>query len=248
VNSLSLFGAPPSCFKLTVGEVHIWSVYLDQSDPIIAALTRILSDEEKKRAVRFLFPIDRKRFIVCRGILKMILGHYLKIDPNQLYFAYSSNGKPLISNSINSQNLRFNLSHSDSLALYAFTLCHEIGIDVEKIIRTPEMDQVAKRYFSENEYCIYRFLHGKKKKEMFYKYWTRKEAFIKAIGDGLTLPLESLDVSNVSDETGKISMFEVVSQNVSQWYIHDLDINSGYEAAFAKEKQCSKLMSFQWKF
>lgn len=248
MNSAKIFCAPPSCIKLNVGEVHIWRVCLDQSESTIEVLTRILSDEEKKRAVGFLFTNDRKRFIACRAILKLILGRYLKLDPNQVYFSYSSKEKPLISKSINTQNLQFNLSHSDTLALYAFTLCHEIGIDVEKIINIPEIDQIVMRFFSAGEYRIYRALTERKKKELFFKYWTRKEAFAKAIGEGLTIPLEKLDVSNVTNKTVKTFVFEGFPQNSSQWHIHDLDIDSGYKAAFVKKKPFSKLMSFQWAF
>ena len=130
--------------------------------------------------------------------------------------------------------------------MYALTLCHEIGIDVEMMHDIPEMEQISKRCFSVNEYSIYRSLPERKKKELFYRYWTRKEAFVKAAGDGLSLPLEKFDISKVESEPVKLLEAGGDANGSSQWFIYDLNIGPGCKAAFAIEGQCCELMCFQW--
>lgn len=174
------------------------------------------------------------------------MGRYLDLEPGQLQFCYGKNRKPAISKNYCNEDIRFNLSYSDSVALYALTLCHEIGIDVEMVRDIPEMDQIANGFFLVSEYNIYRSLPERKKKDVFYKYWTRKEAFVKATGDGLLLPLNKFEVSNLPGEPVKTMAFEGAPHNASQWFIYDLNVKSEYKAAFAKEGQCCELMCFQW--
>lgn len=240
------FGHPPSHLRIRADEVHIWMASLTQPKTRISKFTQALSNAERNRSTRFYFDSDRARYIIVHGILRSILGWYSDLELSQLQFYRGKNGKPAISKHHCNKDIRFNLSYSENIALYALTLCHEIGIDVEMMHDIPEMEQIAKRYFSVNEYSIYRSLPERKKKEVFYIYWTRKEAFCKATGDGLSFPLERFDISKVESEPVKLLETGGDANGSSQWLIYDLNIGTGYKAAFALEGQHCELLCFQW--
>ena len=189
--------------------------------------------DERMRAERFHFEQDRRRFIMAHGILRMILSSYLSVEPNQLQFCYGHNGKPALTNISGQEIICFNSSRSNRLALYAFARGREIGVDIEDIRDIPEMDQIAERFFSLRENAVFRALPETKKKEGFFSCWTRKEAFIKAIGDGLSLPLDKFDVSFVPGEPARLLRIEGDSKAASQWSIQEFKPASGFTAAFA---------------
>jgi 4'-phosphopantetheinyl transferase len=241
-----LFNPPPSSLKLNNDEVHVWKAFLDQPAAIIQTLAQTLSIEEKKRSEQFHFDRDRERFIVGRGILRAILGCYLSVEPNRLQFSYEDNGKPRLVEYICSGTIHFNLSHSDDLALYGFTRDREIGVDIERIRDIPEMEQIAERFFSERENAVFRALPQGKKKKAFFKCWTRKEAFIKAIGNGLSMPLDEFEVTLMPGESAKLLSIKGNPRSASRWSIQDLELVLGYAAAFAIERQNWHLSSWQW--
>lgn len=216
--------------ELTAGEIHIWCTSLDQP---VSRYQKLLSDDERIRSERFHFEAHRKRFIVRRGILRMILGCYLSTEPSQLQFCYGKNEKPALADTFSKGKVRFNLSHSEGLALYAFTRDCEIGVDIEHIRDISEMKQIAERFFSARENSVFRALPKSKKKEAFFNCWTRKEAFIKAIGDGLSWPLDGFDVSLVPGEPARLLRIEGDSKTASRWSIQDLKPAFGFAAAFA---------------
>ncbi|MBL7793514.1 MAG: 4'-phosphopantetheinyl transferase superfamily protein [Saprospiraceae bacterium] len=213
-------------------EAHVWRFFLDITENQTQGLLDLLSADEVDRARRFRFETDQKRFISSRGLLRLILGSYLGQPPHALQFAYTAKGKPVLAAEFSSEALCFNLSHAGSFALYAVTRGRNVGIDIEHMRDQIDVDQIAGRFFSPGEIRSLEQVHGSNRKELFFQYWTRKEALIKAIGEGLSFPLEQLDVSSIN---GKAFHTEN-----SLWYIQDLFPGPGYTGAIAlAEKDCA---------
>jgi 4'-phosphopantetheinyl transferase len=229
--------------ELTTDEIHIWCVSLDQP---LSRFQRLLSMDERMRAERFHFEEDGKRFIICRGILRTILGYYLGVEPSWFHFYYGKNKKPALADTFVKGDIHFNLSHSDGLALYAFTCNREIGVDIEHIRDIPEIEQIVARFFSERENAVFRTLPKSKKKEAFFSCWTRKEAFIKAMGNGLSWPLNRFDVSLVPGELARVQRIEGDSRAASRWSIEDLKPAPGFAAAFAIKGRIGRVRCWQW--
>jgi len=220
--------------ELTTDEIHIWYAYLDKP---VSQFWGLLSMDERRRAGRFHFEEDRRRFIVRQGILRKILGYYLGVEPSRFQFCYGNNGKPALADTFGKGKVRFNSSHSEGLALYAFTRDREIGVDIEHIGDGFEMEQIAEQFFSTREKAIFRALPESKKKRAFFNCWTRKEAFIKATGDGLSLPLDRFDVSLVPGEPARLLGIDGDSKAASRWLLQDLKPAPGFAAAFAVKGQ-----------
>jgi 4'-phosphopantetheinyl transferase len=238
---------PPS-LDLVLGkdDIHIWHACLDTSIAEFRILSVVLSPDEKQRAERFHFEIDRRRFIICRGILRSILGSYMGIEPDRLHFCYGEKGKPEISDQPSQAPIRFNASHSHGIAVFAFARCREIGIDVEMVRDIPDMVQIAKRFFSAGEFNGLSSLPESKRKEAFFNCWTRKEAFIKAIGDGLTMPLDSFEVSLVPGEPAELLKIHVDREESPRWCIQDIGLDPPHISAFAIEDDGRPLDNWQW--
>lgn len=223
-------------YASTLGEkdVHVWRVSLDQAPPIVARLTQLLSSDEHTRADRFHFETHRQRFIVARGCLRLLLSRYLEISPAEIHFSYSANGKPLLATSTPTiEPLSFNLAHSDSLALYAFTRVAEIGIDLERIRPEFTGDDIAKRFFSAVEVASLNELPKELRNEAFFNCWTRKEAFIKAIGIGLSLPLDQFDVTLSPAEPAELIRTRWDDSEAARWSLKAIDVGPDYAAAVA---------------
>lgn len=182
-------------------QVHVWSVSFDLPEKIVADLSKLLSDEELKKADRFRFPHLRRRYVIFHATLRRLLAHYLGITEDEVSFKYGAYGKPAVAEHINPLNFQFSMSRSSETGLYAFMLNNEIGIDIEQIKPLSDMDNIVKRRFSENEKHIYERLDSKEKTDWFYTVWTRKESLLKAVGTGLYLPLENIDVADVYNIT-----------------------------------------------
>lgn len=242
-----LFSPPPSRLKLTTGEIHIWRASLDQPVSRHQRLLQTLSPAERSRAERFRFERDKRRFIACRGILRTILGHYLNIDPDQLQFCYGKRGKPALADRFGKETLCFNLSHSEGLALYVFARDREVGVDIEHIRDIPEMDQTSERFLSVTERAVFRALPESEKKLAFFSCWVRKEAFIKAIGDGLYLAPDRFDVLSASGEAACLLNMEGDSRGASRWSVQELQPAPEFVAAFVVEGQTRRPHCWQWK-
>jgi 4'-phosphopantetheinyl transferase len=228
---------------LASGEIHIWYASLDRP---VYRFQELLSQDERDRARRFIFEQDRNHYIVSRGILRMLLGRYLGIKPDQVHFNYGSNAKPILAGTYDGIEINFNLSHSEEMAVYAFNSDHEIGIDIEKIRDIPDMEQIFERFFSPRENEVFHILSEGKRKEAFFNCWTRKEAFIKATGDGLSRPLNGFDVSMVPGEPARLLAIEGYSEEVSQWFLQDMKGIPEYAAALAIKSTCHNIRSWQW--
>lgn len=236
----------PSDLPILKKEIHIWRAALDIPITTIQKLFNTLSIDEIARAERFRFDRDRRRFIVGRGILRKILGCYLSVDPSRLQFRYKKNGKPRLAHTSGNKPINFNISDSEGLALFAFTRDREIGVDVEQILDISEMDQIVERFFSLREHAVFRALPESERKEAFFNCWTRKEALVKAMGDGLSWPLDTFDVSVAPGEPARLIRMEGDSKAASRWSIHDLKPAPGFAAAFAVEGRNWQLHCWQW--
>ncbi len=219
---------------LAKDEVHIWRAGLEVND--IQSLQQTLSIDEGKRAERFRFQKDRKHFIVARGFLRKILSRYLGASPSDLHFCYGANGKPALTKAFDGDKLKFNLSHSHGVALYAITLNRNIGVDIERIRIDFDCEQIAQQFFSPREKAILAKLPNNIKHEAFFTCWTRKEAYIKANGQGISLPLEQIDVTFAPGEPAALLDAKWDSQEARRWSLQNIVINQNYAAAVAVEK------------
>jgi 4'-phosphopantetheinyl transferase len=226
---------PPDELVLTNSEVHVWRARLDLPDAHLHSLQASLAPEELNRAGRFYFEKDRRHFIAGRGLLRSILGRYLQVDPGQLHFSYEQYGKPVLAAAPGQELFRFNLSHSGGLALYAVTVGREIGVDIERIRTDLEYEQIAERFFSSQESAALRLLPPEIKPEGFFNCWTRKEAYIKARGEGLSLPLDQFDVTLAPGEPARLLNIRGNPQEAGRWSLRELTPAPGYAAALAVE-------------
>lgn len=236
----------PANLPLSKKEVHIWRADLDLQIISIQKFHQTLSTDERARAERFRFEQDRKRFVIGRGILRIIIGRYLNIEPSRLEFCYGKSGKPTLANTFGKETILFNMSDSGRLALYGFTRNHEIGVDIEHIRDIPEMEQIAERFFSDGENAVFHALPNGKKKEAFFNCWTRKEAFIKAKGQGLKLGLNQFEVSLAPGERAALLNINTDNQEASHWSLRDLDPGPGFVAALAVQGHGLQLKCWQW--
>jgi 4'-phosphopantetheinyl transferase len=236
----------PADLVLNDDEVHVWCASLNQSASSMERLAHSLSLEECKKAERFYFAKDRLRFIVRRGLLRTILSYYLDIQPDQIRFRYGSHGKPELAEMSLRTTLRFNLSHSRGLALYAVTHLRSVGIDVEYVRPITDAEEMVQRYFSPQEKAAFLGLPASLRLWGFFNCWTRKEAYLKALGDGLARPLDSFAVSLAPGETARLLNIEGKPHDASRWSLQELAPASGYVAALAAEGQDWSLACWQW--
>ena len=232
--------------ELTKRDVHVWTAFLNQSGSQFQILSKVLSQEEQRRAARFRFERDMKRFIVGHGILRVLLGFYLNIESSRVRLSYGEKGKPTLADKWNTRIIHFNMSKSDDLALYAFTRDHEIGIDVERMRDIPEMDRIVERFFSVRENASFKTLPEDQKREGFFNCWTRKEAFLKATGDGLFYPLERFVVSLRPGEKTRILSINGDEKAGLKWLLKELKPAPGFVAAVAVLGQNLRFRFFQF--
>lgn len=232
IEDLCAWETPPENVSLNLEEVHIWGVSLEQSDECLTAFRATLSEDEHARAARFKFERHQRRFIASQGYLRYILGQYLQQPPNLLEFGRTERGKPFL-NALNAKKLKFNVSHSHELAVYAIMQKHEIGIDVEYLRPMPDAEQIATRFFSPHEQNALLALPPEQRVRAFFACWTRKEAFIKAIGEGLYHPLDQFSVSIALDEPARLIQIATNPLGTRSWTLHAFTPAPGYVAALA---------------
>jgi 4'-phosphopantetheinyl transferase len=227
-------------------EVHVWRATLDQTPSQIQSFRHNLAADEQARAERFYFERDREHFIVARGVLRAILGGYLKRAPECLSFRYSSHGKPALAGESDGDAIRFSVSHSHGIALYAVTRGREVGVDLERIRSDLAVAEIAERFFSQQEAAMLRTLPTEAQREAFFRCWTRKEACLKARGEGLSLPLDQIDVSPTPGKPDAAPGTQLDSSEASCWTFQELAPAPGYLAALAVEGQGWRLACWQW--
>lgn len=226
-------------------EVHIWRAVLDVLPSHVENLRPILSNDERERAARFHFERDRSRFIVARAFLRILIGRYLQKTPSEIQFSYGANGKPFL-DAEGDAHLRFNLSHSGGMVLYAVTRGREIGIDLECVNETMKVEAIAGRFFSAREVAGLKSLPQHEKQRAFYACWTRKEAYIKALGEGLSVSLDGFSVSLKPDEPPALLDVQGDPQESSRWRFLEIDPDPRYVAAVAVESRSPLLRCWQF--
>jgi 4'-phosphopantetheinyl transferase len=220
---------------LTDSDIHIWCASLNISHEELSHHVSLLSLDEKARAERFYFEKDRDHFIVGRGLLRTIISYYLKVEPAQIIFFYEEYGKPALKSELRDKTFEFNLSHSKGLALYIFSWNRKVGIDVEYIHSMPDMDDFAERFFSPRESAFINSLSGQQKEIAFFKLWTCKEAFLKANGNGLTVPINEVEISLESEGSVTLEAIGEEKEQISHWQLEIFNPVQGYQAALAVE-------------
>lgn len=230
---------------LSSGVVHVWAVRLDQSAPQVDDLRETLSGDELDRASRFYFDRDRRRFVCARGALRRILGGYLDVEPSELSFGYGAHGKPSLSRA-EADALSFNVSHSGELALVAVAPAEtELGVDVEEIRAMPDRDDIARQCFAPSEIARLQALPAAMREDAFYRCWSRKEAYLKALGDGLAKPLDSFEVTFGSDEPVELRVFGDRGES-ARWTLVGLDPGPGFAAALVATRGIRKVECRSW--
>ncbi|MFY9792887.1 MAG: 4'-phosphopantetheinyl transferase superfamily protein [Candidatus Sulfotelmatobacter sp.] len=217
--------------ELAEDEVQLWRVDLEAIRSHESDWQDVLSPDERSRAARFHFTADRQRFVASRAWLRTILAALLVTEPSELNFSYSTNQKPSLGVAHADSGITFNVSHSGGIALYAFARRRDIGVDVEQIRRDFDVESIAHRFFSASEQKQLSALPESEKVEAFFRCWTRKEAYIKAIGEGLSLPLSQFDVSLEALETNALLATRPDSAEAEQWMIREVSGGAGYSAA-----------------
>jgi 4'-phosphopantetheinyl transferase len=235
---------PPESLSLATGEVHVWRVELEQPEHLLAKFRRTLEEHEIHRASRFHFEKHRRHFIAGRGVLRQLLSRYLDTKPEVLKLSYGAYGKPSLSGEHEDSSLRFNMSHSHEVALFAFAKNCEIGVDVEHVRTDFASEEIARRFFSRREVEMFNAVPEHQQVTAFFKCWTRKEAFIKVIGLGLSQPLDKFDVTLVPEEAA--ALLWVSGDDASRWSMYDLEVGGDYAGALAVEGRVSNLR--YWRF
>lgn len=243
---LSVWRKPPGALTFGSGEVHVWRAALDLPASRLRTLQGILSAEEKERARRFYFRRDRERFVAARGSLRTILAGYLDLDPVQLRFCSNPHGKPALGPEFGGERLRFNLAHSDGLGLIAVTRGKELGVDLERIRRNLASEMIARRFFSPAEVASLLALPEDLQCEAFFTCWTRKEAYVKARGEGLSIPLDGFTVSLASGDSLAPCSISGAVEHISSWSLHHLCPGPGFVGALALEGRGLGISLWQW--
>jgi len=219
--------------ELSGDAVHVWRVNFSTCAGSAGAYANTLSQSELERANRFRFADDRERFIVARGALRATLGNYLDIKPEQVEFTYGSNGKPALAS--RNAGVQFNMSHSRNLALVAFTSTGKIGVDIEYMDDSLEVEAIAGRFFSALEVQTLLTLPAEARRLGFFNCWTRKEAFVKALGSGLSYPLQQFDVTLSPGAPPALLRHRLQPDQSQRWSLHSFTPAPDYAAAVAVE-------------
>jgi len=232
--------------ELTGRAVHVWPVSTHAPDAVVERFRPLLAPDEMDRAGRFRFERLQRSFILARGTLRILLGRYLNTAPGDIEFSYGSKGKPaLAAPGLPQFNaLQFNASHSGDLALFAFAMDCEVGVDVEAIRPMLDIENVAKRFFCAEETAELMSLPAGQREHGFFLCWTRKEAYIKATGDGLSTPLDAFRVSLRPSEAPALVHLERDPIAAQAWTLHDLTPAPGYAAALAYRDSPRQLETF----
>ncbi len=236
---LPLWAPPTRLFPLGPAGLHLWLVELELSPHELEQARQVLTAGEVERARRFHFDHDRRRFVAAHAALRTVLAQYAGLAPRQLAFLATPHGKPYLSPDVKYAvpDLAFNLSHSGELALIAVTAGRRVGVDIELIRPALAEGNIAERFFSPGEACELAALPEHERASAFFRCWTRKEAFVKARGEGLSLPLASFDVSLRPDRPAALLRTSPDPDEAGRWTLDavPIDTEAEYEAAVVVE-------------
>ena len=224
------------------GLVEVWRVELEVSDSRLLEHRADLSADELARADRFVVETPRRQLTVTRSVLRRLLGAALERDPKSLSFRYGRDGKP----SLTGDELAFNVSHSHGRALIAISAEGTLGVDLEKVREEVRHERVGERYFSAPERAVLRALPPEQKAAAFFRCWARKEAWLKAKGTGLRLPLAGFDVTLAPSEPARLLATRFDDEEAPRWSLLELDAGAGYQAALAWLGEPPSLEQHRW--
>jgi 4'-phosphopantetheinyl transferase len=241
----TVWHSPRGIYVLPPDEVHVWRASLDQVQGQLASLMHLLSPDERERVNKFHFETDRQRCILARGAARLLLGHCLGRSATQVQFAYNEFGKPSLAGGLH-PSVQFNLSHSGDLVLIALSRGRALGVDIERVRMDVAAMEIAARFFSADECRALAGVAPSARCGAFFDCWTRKEAYLKARGDGLSLSLAQFDVSLLPGDKPRLLAARHDPTDVHRWTLHALDGGEGYKAALAVEGGNWKLKCWDW--
>jgi 4'-phosphopantetheinyl transferase len=227
---------------LRTGIVHVWQIPLDYDATAMSRLAVLLSTDERTRAQRFRFERDARRFVAARGAIRAILAEYLEMAPTSFAFTYAERGKPALAGG----ELEFNVSHSGEIAMIAVYRGGRVGVDVEAMRPLHDLDALAVRSFAPLELAVLRSLPSAERELAFYRCWTRKEAFIKATGEGLTRALDTFVVTLAPGEPARFLDIDDDPGQLAAWSLHELPTPAGYVGALVVEGHPHAVVTRLW--
>lgn len=233
-------------FYLNPSEVHVWQLRCDGPAPDLAGLQELLSVAERERAARFKFAEHRRRYIMAHAALRQILSRYLDADPSLLKFRAGAQGKPDLLLTSDQTPLQFNLSHSLEAALVAVTLVRPLGVDIEYIKPDFDWSGIVEHYFAPGEIARLTTLPAALRQRAFFAIWTRKEAYIKAKGGGLSIPLDGFEVATHPNEPAALLSCAGGPQETANWSMANIDVGSEYAATVCAAAPVSEVRLWPW--
>lgn len=238
---------PPTDLSLPLDEVHIWRVSLEGSPAMLQRCETVLSPSERTRAQRYVFERDRRRWTIARATLRLLLSRYLDTEPALLEFDLNEFGKPSLAHPCeDDMQMQFNLSHSAEIALYAFTRGRLVGIDVEYMRSDLDYDGMARHSFSLQEQQLLRNLVGGEKRRTFFRGWTCKEAYAKALGKGFSQAFDQFTVSLLPSQPFALLQQNEDERELTRWSFVGLDVGPEYAAALVVEGHECQVKCWFW--
>ncbi len=239
------FEVPPTLEDLRIpalddNSIHLWHASAAAHGSLLQHFSTLLSSEENDRQARFHFEDARHNFAFARGMLRSLLGVYLGTDARRVRFQYSKHGKPSLADSHREPELQFNLSHTQGAVLLAICRQRAVGVDIERVREDFNPLEIAARFFSFSEQRALTSLPEAEQRQAFFRCWTRKEAFLKARGDGLSFPLQSFDVSIGAGEKEVLLTTPRDLEEAQRWQILPVNVPAGCSAAVAVAQQSSE--------
>jgi 4'-phosphopantetheinyl transferase len=231
--------------QVAAGGVHLWHASLAADATEIASYAMLLSPDEAARADRYVFDAHRARFTAGRGILREVLSRYTGTPAETIVFTYGQQGKPELAQPGDSP-LRFNAAHSEDRLVVAVTCGQMIGVDIEQVRPMHDLMLMAKRFFSAREVEELRSLPAAKQSQAFFNAWTRKEAILKAYGEGISEVLNTVEVSLLPDEPAALFSIRGSTEEAARWSLRALDAPTGFIAALAVEHSTEQIAIFDY--
>jgi 4'-phosphopantetheinyl transferase len=238
-----MFVSPNQIPHLTLNQVHIWKVDVLSHAERRMDYTSLLSKDELERANKFRFEKDRLTYITARGVLREMISKYIDKRPSEITFLYNAQSKPYIISDI---DLEFNVSHSGHMILLAFTISHPLGVDIEYNKREIELPMIARSFFAQSETDDLLSLSQNEQLSAFYNCWTRKEAFIKAKGGGLSIPLDQFEVSLLPKDRPELKVIRWDQEDVQNWRMQSLRYGTDYTGAVIVHNPAAEFQYFDW--